>query len=67
MKTWNVTIPFAGHLHKTVDANTKEEAIEAAMHDASLEDVESWECYRKFHSGNVCHIDKPWEVETQED
>lgn len=62
MKIYLVTIPIAGTVSTEVEAENEKEAIEKAM-EADLRDEElQWETYRKFNSGNLCHIDSPWEV-----
>jgi len=63
MKTYEVTIPIAGHAYRTVNAESEEEAIEKALDEASLTDVESWETLRQFNQGNICYCPKPWEAE----
>lgn len=63
MKTWEVTIPIAGHVLSTVEAETAEEAIQLALADASLEQVETWEALEQFHTGNICYCPRPWSAE----
>lgn len=63
MKTYEVTIPIAGHAFRTVQANSEEEAIEIAMNEVTLQDVENWDCLSKFNQGNVCYCPHPWQVE----
>lgn len=52
MPTFNVLVPFAGHIAVTVEAESEDEAITAALAAATLEDVESWEA-------------RPWEAEAE--
>lgn len=61
-KVYNVTIPIAGHAHMTVIADSEEAAIEKAMEDVRLENVEEWEPLEQFNQGNVCYCPQPWEA-----
>jgi hypothetical protein len=63
MKTWEVTIPIAGHAYVTVEAESEDKAIEKALDEASLKDVEGWEALERFNQGNVCYCPQPWEAE----
>lgn len=65
MKTWLVTIPIAGHAFATVEAETEEEAIDKAVDEVSLSDVDNWEALRQFNQGNVCYCPRPWEAEAE--
>lgn len=64
MKNYDVCLPIAGHVWVQVEADSREEAIDKAVHkeDISLEDVEDWEVLRAFNRGNVCYCNKPWEA-----
>ena len=62
-KTYEVTIPIAGHAYLTVEANSEEEAIDIAFGEVSLKDVEEWEALQQFNRGNVCYCPTPWEAE----
>lgn len=62
-KTWEVTIPIAGHALLTVRAETQKEAVTIAFDKASLDDVQEWEALHRFTQGNVCYCPSPWEVE----
>lgn len=63
MKTYEVTIPIAGHAFLTVEAESEEEAISMAIDEATIDNVEEWTTLRQFHSGNVCYCPQPWEAE----
>lgn len=63
MKTYSVTLPIAGHLCLSVEADSASEAVDKAMEDASLSDIEGWEVLKQFNQGNVCHCPHPWEAE----
>jgi hypothetical protein len=65
MAIYCVTIPIAGHAILTVEASSKEEAIEKGMEGAKLADIETWECLEQFNSGNVCHCPSPWKAEAE--
>lgn len=77
MKTYNVTVPIAGHVHVQVDAEDEEsaeqEAYEAASEflggctfpdtaHASLEEVNA---YEHIIQGNVCYVDHT-QIEVEE-
>ncbi len=64
-KEYEVTVPFAGHMICTVEAETEEEAIEKAIDRCTLSDVESWEAVQQFNEGNICYCPHPWEAEAQ--
>lgn len=66
MKTYEVTIPIAGHAFITVEAESEDEAIEIAMGEVSLKHVEEWECLERFNQGNVCYCPHPWEADAIE-
>lgn len=65
MKTYNVTIPIAGHAVVQVEANSEEEAIQLAMESdqLALKSIEYWEPLERFNEGNVCYCPQPWEAE----
>lgn len=65
MKSWDVTIPIAGHAYLTIEADSEEEAIEKALDTVRLSDIENWEGLRQFHQGNICHCPSPWEAEAE--
>jgi hypothetical protein len=66
-KTWSVTVPIAGHAYITVEADTEEEAIDKAIGEVELDNIESWEAVSRFHQGNVCYCPHPWEAEAVDD
>lgn len=65
MPTFNVLVPFAGHIEVTVEAESKDQAITAAIGAATLDDVESWEVLERFIQGNVCYCPSPWEAKAE--
>jgi hypothetical protein len=66
MAQYNVVIPIAGHIYKTVEADSEEDAIEKAMESVSIDDIGGWETLRQFNRGNVCYCPSPWEAEAEE-
>jgi hypothetical protein len=68
VKTYHVTLPIAGHITVTVEAESKDAAIAKALEtDVSSADIDEWTTLKKFNSGNVCHCPSPWEAEVVED
>lgn len=62
-ETWIVSIPIAGTCTYTVEADSKEEAIEKAWGMNADDDGEvEWEFYSRLTSGNVLH---PWQNEIE--
>jgi hypothetical protein len=66
MKTFNVTIPIAGHVSFEIEAETKEAAIKAACDADPIEGEVTWEMLESFNQGNVCFCPSPWEVTAKE-
>lgn len=62
-REYEVTIPIAGHAFLTVVADSEEEAIEKAMGEVTIDQIESWEPVEQFNQGNVCYCPHPWEAE----
>lgn len=62
---YTVTIPIAGHAVVEVEADSKQEAIEAAIENVTIDDIEDWEAIEQFHQGNVCYCPHPWEAEVE--
>ena len=65
MAEYNVTIPIAGHIYKTVEADSEAEAIDKAMESVSIDDLGDWEPLIQFNRGNVCYCPSPWEAEAE--
>ena len=65
MPTYSVLVPIAGHVEVIVEADSKEEAHEAALtsDDLELKNVVDWESLHRFTRGNVCYCPSPWEIE----
>lgn len=59
-RIYEVTIPIAGHAFASVEAESADEAIELALGDVSISDIDSWEPLRAFNQGNVCYCPSPW-------
>lgn len=66
-KLWGVTVPIAGHAYKVVEADTEEEAIEIALNEVELTDLEGWEAIETFTEGNVCYCPHPWRIEARDE
>ena len=66
MKTYSVTLPIAGHAHLDVEAESEDEAIQKALEQVTLGDVDNWEAVEQFNRGNVCYCPRPWEAEAEE-
>jgi hypothetical protein len=74
MPKFTVTIPFAGHITKTVEAATKEDAANmvyegwSGFAGSSQEDYDyEYDLLDRFTSGNVCHCPAPWELTVEEE
>lgn len=52
MKTYTVGLPIAGIAYVTVEADSEEAAIDAAMDQACGEHLEEWEPHRIMCEGN---------------
>lgn len=64
-KSYDVVLPIAGHVQVTVEAESEEQAIEVAMENATINDIQSWEALKQFHAGNVCYCPYPWEASVE--
>lgn len=62
-RTYNVTLPIAGHAIVLVEAENEEAAIDEAINTVTIDDIASWEALEQFHQGNVCYCPCPWEAE----
>ena len=62
MKTYEITIPIAGHPFMTVKAENEAEAEQKAFDAVQRNDIEEWEPLECFHKGNVCYCPSPWEL-----
>ncbi len=63
MKSYEVTIPIAGHAFITVDAVSAEDAIKKALEEVTIDDIHEWEPLERFNQGNFCYCPKPWNAE----
>lgn len=61
--TYQVTIPFAGHMVIEIEAESKEAALEKALEEVTADNIETWEPLERFNEGNVCYCPHPWEAE----
>ena len=64
-KTYSVTVPIAGHAFIEIEADSEEEAIELAINEVTLENIEEWTSLAQFNRGNVCYCPSPWEAEAE--
>jgi hypothetical protein len=56
MKRWAVSLPVSGYVSVTVNAETEDAAITAALNeDFRSEDIIDWEVHRYLVKGNVCY------------
>ena len=65
MAEYQVTLPIAGTAYMTVEADSREEAINKALEDVTKDDIESWEALRRLVQGSVCYAET-WEAEAEE-
>lgn len=65
MAIWNVTLPIAGHAFLTVEADDEGAAIEAALGEVTLSDIEDWEAMETFSQGNVLYCPRPWDASAE--
>ena len=67
MKNYNVSIPIAGHVLVTVEAENEERAKEEALkQEITFNDIKYWDVLEQFNQGNVCYCPEPWEIEAEE-
>jgi hypothetical protein len=79
MKTYNVTIPMAGHVCLSVKAESKDDAKEKALDvagealdrmlkddDESGAEFQNVDVLDQFNRGNVCYCPDPWQVDVEE-
>jgi hypothetical protein len=73
MPKFTVIVPFAGHIEKTVEAATPEEArgkvFEGWSGFAGCDQEDyfyDYELLDRFHAGNVCYCPSPWELTIEE-
>lgn len=62
MATYYVTLPIAGHAFLEVEADSEKAAIDKAMEEVTINDIDEWEALEQFNQGNVCHCPSPWEA-----
>lgn len=63
LRTFEVTIPIAGHAFISVEAENEEDAISLGMDMVTLDNVEEWETVERFTQGNVCYCPRPWQAQ----
>lgn len=61
MRYYTVTIPIAGHVVVSVEAENEEDAKDLAYGLYDEKDA-TWETIEQFHQGNVCYCPHPWQV-----
>ena len=62
MPYYAVTLPIAGHAYLEVEADSEEAAIEKALSEIMIDNIETWEAVEQFNQGNVCYCPRPWEA-----
>jgi hypothetical protein len=65
-REYQLTIPIAGHAYVTVEAENEEQALELAMDQITIDNIDTWEPIEKFIGGNVCYCPLPWEVQIED-
>lgn len=53
MKNYQVTVPITGIAFISVQAESEQEAIQKAMDNVTINEVESWEAHEHIVKGNV--------------
>lgn len=66
MKTYCVNIPVAAHASIEVEAEDEDSAIEKAMEEMTIGNIEEWEPLKIVSEGNFLHFPTPWEAEATE-
>lgn len=57
MKKYAVYVPIAGYIHKEVEADSEQEAIDLAFDEGyEYEDIVELDMYDSIVEGNVCHV-----------
>jgi hypothetical protein len=68
MTKYIITIPIAGYVTMSVEAENEEDAIDEAFQEASLDDIDEWDVYSQIVEGNILHAPQnSVEVEVRED
>ena len=57
MKRWDVYLPITGIAHVSVEAETQQEAIDAAFQsdEVTAESIDTWDVHRHVTRANVYH------------
>lgn len=63
MAEYECTIPIAGHAFVTVDADSEDDAIQKAILNVTIDDIQEWEPMGQFSRGNVLYCPQPWDAE----
>ena len=66
-RSYQVTLPIAGHAFLTVEAESEERALEIAFEQVMKDDIQEWEALEAFHEGNICYCPHPWEAEVEDE
>lgn len=54
MNSYVVRVPITACAEVFVEAESKEEAIQKAFEEVTLDDIEEWDAHREVCEGNVC-------------
>lgn len=66
MTEYCVSVPIVGFAVVVVDAENKKEAIEKALEDVELSDVEEWDPVEEIVSGNCLNFSTPNKIVVEE-
>lgn len=55
MPRYSVTVPFSGYAVVDVEAEDERAAIDKALGEVSLDDIQEWETHEQIVEGNVFH------------
>lgn len=66
MTEYCVAVPIVGVAVVVVDAQDKREAIEKALEEVELSDMEEWDPYEEIVSGNCLNFSTPNRIEVDE-
>jgi len=74
MKKYTVTVPFSGHLTMTIEAESKDAAIDKALSSefehnivgGEAVEIAEFQLMEKVNDGDICYFPAPWKVEVWE-
>lgn len=57
MKTYSITMPITGYIHKEVEAENEAQALDLfySAQDLTINDFEEWDMHEKIVEGNIFH------------